>query len=335
MQMIARFLAVAEQRNAPVLERLAKETIRAVRIVGVVGAVDCGQPENCEGRIGLSGQHDFARAMHGAIEIKGRCRRLLGDERRCEGVDGVGTRVDELRDRDSARRLADRSRHGKISHQSAGVAALVRSECCQKHDRIFRTQPLGQPRARGVVCQIDIARSQSDRFDAGLRTGPYQSAPQKTARPKDDHALGFARLLVDMRQRHSACTSKGAPSTTCSRPAPMAAARSNIENGSITTRPRSRAAISPGLSARNCGQGVMMTSASAPSQTVSGSSLTVIRGCHSLDARTAGSNTRSRKLTSSLISATAGEFLIEWVFSLYVTPRMPMTGSSTRDTTLS
>ena len=80
MQMVARFLAVAEQRDAAVLECLAQEPVRALRIVGVALAVERGQPHDRQRRLGLGRQHQLARAMHGAIEIERNRRRLLGDE---------------------------------------------------------------------------------------------------------------------------------------------------------------------------------------------------------------------------------------------------------------
>jgi len=43
-----------------------------------------------------------------------------------------------------------------------------------------------------------------------------------------------------------------------------------------------------------------------------------MRGCQSVDAVHCRVETCSRQPTSSVISATAGEFLIECVFSLYV-----------------
>ena len=51
--MVASFLAIAEQRNAPVLERLAQEPVRTVGIVGVACAIHSGQAENCERRVGF------------------------------------------------------------------------------------------------------------------------------------------------------------------------------------------------------------------------------------------------------------------------------------------
>src|SRR5262249_9028144 len=40
VHMVARLLAIAEQRDAPILERLAHKSVRAVRIVRVASAIE-------------------------------------------------------------------------------------------------------------------------------------------------------------------------------------------------------------------------------------------------------------------------------------------------------
>ena len=169
MQVIAGLFAIAEQRNAPLLERLAHEAVRPVRIVGVAGAINRSQTQDRHGCLCLARQHQLSRPVHDSVEVGRNRRRRLRDQCRRKGVDRIGTGIDELRDFDRTGGLADRPAHGEISHQRAGVAALVGRERRQEHDHVARPQPLGEPRAARGVRQINLARAEPDGFDPRCR----------------------------------------------------------------------------------------------------------------------------------------------------------------------
>ena len=181
MQMVAGLFAIAEQRNAPLLERLAHEAVRPVRIVGVAGAINRSQTQDRHGCLRLAGEHQLSRPVHDTVEVGGNRRRRLRDQSRRKGVDRIGTGIDELRDVDRTRGLADRPAHGEISHQRAGIAALVGRERRQEHDHVARPQPLRELRARRGVRQIDLARPEPDGLDprgrADARARPRPRKP--------------------------------------------------------------------------------------------------------------------------------------------------------------
>src|ERR1051326_6510588 len=86
------------------------------------------------------------------------------------------------------------------------------------------------------------------------------------------------------------------------------------------------AAKSAAESPRNSGHGVMIKSASAPRAASSAPAAAVTAGCTTALAGTAGSYTRIGQFCRCAISASDGEFLVEWVFSLYAKPKMPNVG---------
>ena len=79
------------------------------------------------------------------------------------------------------------------------------------------------------------------------------------------------------------------------------------------------------LRSRNAGQGVMIARAFTPCAASSAVTQPVASGCAAAEAGTAGSWTRRRHGLSCAINARDGEFLVEWVFSLYASPSTPIT----------
>ena len=258
--------------------------------------------------------------MHGAIEIDRQRRGLLRDRGGGERVDGVGAGVDELRDLDAARRRADRAAHREIAHQAAGIAALVRRQGRQEHEHVARD---AAARRAALPRRLPRGRARASRAQAPRRRRPHRRAsrrpPRKPPAPSTTTRAGFCGLVVCACDQASfwPAPAAGAPRTKCSRP------RRPRRPGLTSNRDRSRRARAAarqcraGSSARNCGHGVMIderVGAVACRERVVGD-------CHARMPLRRRPHRRvehgePRSPQASLISASAGEFLMEWVFSL-------------------
>jgi len=139
------------------------------------------------------------------------------------------------------RGLADRTAHGEIAHQRAGVAALVRRERRQEHEHV-RADAAAPRAALTLRAPRDRRRgSRAPGVDAGGRASLEQADAQEARRlPRRPPGDGFLRTIMGVRQRHFGA----APRTKMFETRGSRAARSNIEKGSTTTRPRSRPAMS-------------------------------------------------------------------------------------------
>src|SRR5207248_1261933 len=79
IEVVAGLLAIAEQVYASLFQRLAQKSVGTVGIVRIAGAMDRGEAQHGEWRLGIRRKHELPRAVHGAVKIERISRRLLRD----------------------------------------------------------------------------------------------------------------------------------------------------------------------------------------------------------------------------------------------------------------